>query len=78
MRPLLAMARILFEPQPIYALLTNLLDFILIDVASGKATKGDETIIPDFSRLLQEKQSHSQNFNEEIERKIIALHFSFG
>lgn len=78
MRPLLAMARILFEPQPIYALLTNLLDFILIDVASGEATKGDETIIPNFSRLLQEKQSHSQNFNEEIERKIIALHFSFG
>lgn len=77
-RPLLAMARILFKPQPLYAVLTNLTDYILIEVSSGETNRGDESVIPDFSDLIESKSSATAKFNEDIEKKIVALHLSFG
>lgn len=77
-RGVVALARVLFEPIPYFVLITNLKEFILIDVYTGEKKKGNKEIIPDFIFLKNHKPSITKSFNYEIEKKILAIYLSGG
>ncbi|MCS7149505.1 MAG: hypothetical protein RMI93_02040 [Caldimicrobium sp.] len=77
-RPLLAIARIFFDPPPYFALLTNLRDFILIEVASQKIQKGGPEIIPTYEELLKYNSKEKKPYRIDLEEKILGLYLSGG
>ncbi len=77
-RPLLAIARLFFEPIPFFALLTNLRDYLLIEVYLQRSSKGTEEIIPDYNFLKSYKPSYLKPFKKEVEAKILAFFLSGG
>uniref|UniRef100_A0A7V5XH73 Type I restriction enzyme R protein N-terminal domain-containing protein n=1 Tax=Thermodesulfobacterium geofontis TaxID=1295609 RepID=A0A7V5XH73_9BACT len=77
-RGIIALARVLFNPPPYFALITNLKDFVLINVYTQKKEKGGKEIIPIFSELKNYKPEITKSFNIEIEKKILAIYLSGG
>lgn len=77
-RPLLAIARIFFDPPPYFALLTNFRDFILIEVASQKIQKGGSEIIPTYDELLKYNSKETKPYIIDLEEKILGLYLSGG
>jgi hypothetical protein len=77
-RPLLAIARIFFNPLPYFALLTNLQTFILIEVYPQITLRGDSELIPNYASLLKYTPPFFKSFKKEFEEKILALHLSGG
>jgi len=77
-RGIIALARVFFNPPPYFALITNLKDFVLIDVYTQKREKGGKEIIPDFSELKKYEPKIIKSFNLEIEKKILAIYLSGG
>ncbi len=75
-RPLLSMARLFFNPPPYYAFLTNLQDYIVIEVYPQKIKKGGEEIIPDYEALRNYHPPFEKPFNKTIEEKILAFYLS--
>lgn len=77
-RPLLAIARIFFDPLPYFALLTNLQSFILMEVYPQRISRGEPDIIPPYELLLSYTPPFMKPFKREFEEKILALHLSGG
>jgi hypothetical protein len=77
-RGIIALARVLFDPPPYFALITNLKDFVLINIYTQKREKGGKEIIPEFSKLKSYKPELIKSFNIEIEKKILAIYLSGG
>jgi len=77
-RGIIALARVLFNPPPYFALITNLKDFVLIDIYTQKKKKGGKEIIPEFLELKNYEPKITKNFNIEIEKKILAIYLSGG
>lgn len=77
-RPLLSIARLLFNPQPYFAILTNLQDYILIEVYPQNFKRGGEEIIPDYQTLIKYRPPLERPFNKTIEEKILAFYLSSG
>uniref|UniRef100_A0A7V4N3A6 Type I restriction enzyme R protein N-terminal domain-containing protein n=1 Tax=Thermodesulfobacterium geofontis TaxID=1295609 RepID=A0A7V4N3A6_9BACT len=77
-RGIIALARVFFNPPPYFALITNLKDFVLIDIYTQKKEKGGKEIIPEFSELKNYKPKITKSFNIEIEKKILVIYLSGG
>ncbi|MFN4196395.1 MAG: hypothetical protein ACK4FM_00085 [Caldimicrobium sp.] len=77
-RPLVAIARLFFNPSPNFAILTNGEDFHLIEVYPLRIKKGKSEIIPTFSELLSYKPSETKSFSKEVEEKILAFYLCDG
>ncbi len=77
-RGLLALARVLFNPVPAYALLTNFTDYILIETLPVKFIRGNEDLIPSYSRLLSYRAPFEKPFKPDLEKKILAIYLSGG
>jgi hypothetical protein len=77
-RGLLALARVLFDPVPVYALLTNFSDYILIETLPVKFIRGNEDLIPSYSGLLSYRAPFEKPFKPELEKKILAIYLSGG
>jgi len=77
-RPLLAFARLIFQPLPSLAVLTNLEHFILIEVKPRLFSRGGRELLPDFESLKKYQASFERPFNPEVERKILAFYLSGG
>ncbi len=77
-RPLLAIARIFFDPLPYFALLTNLQTFVCIEVYPQMVSRGEPDIIPPYEVLLSYTPPFVKPFKREFEEKILALHLSGG
>lgn len=75
-RPLLAIARLFFNPPPYFAILTNLTDYICIEIYRNKILKGRADIIPDFNELLSYTPPPLKSFQREMEEKLLALYLS--
>ncbi|PMP67110.1 MAG: hypothetical protein C0190_03845 [Thermodesulfobacterium geofontis] len=73
-RGIISLARVLFNPPPYFVLITNLKEFVLINVY----TKGGREIIPEFKTLKNYKPETTKNFNPEIEKKILAIYLTGG
>lgn len=77
-RGIIALARVLFNPPPYFALITNLRDFILINSYTGEKKKGNQKIIPDFETLKNFTPKFTKTLNPQIEKKILAIYLSGG
>lgn len=77
-RPLLAIARLFFDPLPYFALLTNLSDFICIEVYCHKIKKGSSELLPEYKDLLTYTPPTLKTYKKEIEEKILAFYLSGG
>ncbi|MFN3504874.1 MAG: hypothetical protein ACK4Y7_01510 [Caldimicrobium sp.] len=77
-RPLIAIARLFFNPPPYYAILTNVENFYCIEVYPQIIKKGGAEVVPDFPDLLAYKPLDSKVFKKEIEEKILAFYLSGG
>lgn len=77
-RGITSLARVLFNPPPYFALITNLKEFILVNVYTGDKKKGGKKIIPKFTTLKNYKPETTKSFNPEIERKILAIYLIGG
>jgi len=77
-RPLLSIARLFFDPLPYFAFLTNLSDFICIEVYTPKILKGTSEILPNFKDLLAYTPPPLKPYKREIEEKILAFYLSGG
>ncbi|MEZ0344619.1 MAG: hypothetical protein ABWJ99_07480 [Caldimicrobium sp.] len=77
-RPLLSIARLLFNPPPYFAVLTNLKDFIFIEVYPQKIKKGGEELLPDYETLKEYQPSFEKPYNKNIEERILAFYLSGG
>ncbi len=84
-REALALGRVFSLPPPIYVLLTNLVNFILIDVESGKSKSGTSEVIPSFKDLVtmikkraELKRNEIFGYKLENEKKILTLYLSSG
>jgi hypothetical protein len=77
-RGVIALARVLFNPPPYFALITNLRDFILINPYTGEKKKGNKKIIPNFETLKNFNPEFTKTLNPQIEKKILAIYLSGG
>ena len=77
-RGMIALARVLFSPPPYFALITNLKDFVLINVYTYEKEKGGKEIIPNFEKLKNYNPPMIKPFKPEIEKKILAIYLSGG
>lgn len=77
-RPLISIARLFFDPLPYFAILTNLQNYIKIEVPSQRITKGGKEIIPTFEVLNNYTPTTAKPFKRDLEEKILALYLSGG
>lgn len=77
-RGITALARLLFNPSPYFALITNLKEFILINIYTGDKIKGGKEIIPEFKAVKDYKPEIVKKFDTEIEKKILVIYLSGG
>lgn len=77
-RGFLALTRLLFKPLPYFALLTNLSNYHLIEVSSGKCLRGSEEIIPSYSEIKKCFPFSLKSFSKELEERILAIYLSKG
>ncbi|MFN3568333.1 MAG: hypothetical protein ACK4UR_05445, partial [Caldimicrobium sp.] len=77
-RPLIAIARLFFNPPPYYAILTNREDFYCIEIYPMTIKKGSSEVIPNFTELLSYKPLETRGFRREVEEKILAFYLSGG
>ncbi|PMP63407.1 MAG: hypothetical protein C0197_02645 [Caldimicrobium thiodismutans] len=77
-RPTLSIARLFFNPLPYFAVLTNLQNYILLEVYPQKIKKGGEELIPDYKTIRSYQPPFEKPFNKDIEEKILAFYLSGG
>lgn len=77
-RALLAKARLLFEPPPYLAYLTNLSEFICIEVYANKSMRGGDELLVDFKTLTSYEPPFMKPYKRNLEEKILALYLSGG
>ncbi len=77
-RGILALARLFFKPLPYFGLITNLEEFVLINLYDFNVTKGKKDIIPDYDFILSYSPKTSKEFKPDLEKKILAIYLSGG
>lgn len=77
-RPFLSVARLFFSPPPYFLVLTNLEDFILIEVYTHTIKKGDEKVLPVYKTLKSYQPPFEKAYSRDIEEKILAFYLSGG
>ncbi|MDW8136399.1 MAG: hypothetical protein RMI74_06375 [Thermodesulfobacterium sp.] len=77
-RGILALARLLFKPWPYFALLTNFVNYHLIEVSSGQCLRGSEEVIPNYSEIKKCSFLSLKSFPKELEERILAIYLSEG
>lgn len=77
-RPLLSIARLFFSPPPYFAVLTNLEDYILIEVYPQIIKRGGEEVFPDYESLMRYQPPFEKPYNKSVEEKILAFYLSGG
>ncbi len=77
-RGILALARLFFDPLPYFGLVTNLKDFVLIDLYEFSVIKGKKEIIPEYKALVSHSPKKLKEFKPELEEKILAVYLSGG
>jgi len=77
-RGLIAIGRLFFRKLPYFALVTNLKDFVLVNIPEVKVTKGKEDVVPSWEDLKSFKVFNTKPFKPELEKKILAVYLSGG
>lgn len=77
-RALLALARLYIKPLPHFGIITNLVNFILIDFYTSNISRGGIDLIPRFETFSQREALKPKDFNSEIEKKILTLYLEGG